>query len=159
MTTNDSTGHPANTTRQLRREAITAITDRGRLAENAFQAVVDAVNDGWLLHDAGAGAACGSGSGKASLACVAGGGFCCGSAAFALVANRQESGDPSVQQYPPLKERGGEFFVRASARVMDEAGLDRLEQSLRAPGLLVDRPDHRRGLLEVGRQREADPDR
>lgn len=47
------------------------------------------------------------------------------SAAFALVAYRQETGDASVQQYPPLKERGSEYFVRASARVMDEAGLDR----------------------------------
>src|SRR5690606_35901238 len=47
------------------------------------------------------------------------------SAAFALVAFRQETHDPSVQQYPPLKERGSEYFVRASARVMDEAGLDR----------------------------------
>ena len=47
------------------------------------------------------------------------------SAAFALVAHRQETGDASVRQYPPLKERGSEYFVRASARVMDEAGLDR----------------------------------
>ncbi len=47
------------------------------------------------------------------------------SAAFALVAHRQGTGDASAQQYPPLKERGGEYFVRASARVMDEAGLDR----------------------------------
>ena len=47
------------------------------------------------------------------------------SAAFALVAYRQDTGDALVQQYPPLKERGSEFFVRASARVMDEAKLDR----------------------------------
>jgi hypothetical protein len=47
------------------------------------------------------------------------------SAAFALVANRQEAGDAAAQQYPPLKQRGGEYFVRASAKVMDEAGLDR----------------------------------
>ena len=47
------------------------------------------------------------------------------SAAFALVAYRQGAGDAEAAQYPPLKERGGEFFVRASARVMDEAGLDR----------------------------------
>ena len=47
------------------------------------------------------------------------------SAAFALVAYRQEAGDAEAAQYPPLKERGGEFFVRASARVMEEAGLDR----------------------------------
>ena len=47
------------------------------------------------------------------------------SAAFALVAYRQGTGDAEAAQYPPLKERGSEFFVRASARVMDEAGLDR----------------------------------
>ena len=47
------------------------------------------------------------------------------SAAFALVAYRQGTGDAEAGRYPPLKERGSEFFVRASARVMDEAGLDR----------------------------------
>lgn len=47
------------------------------------------------------------------------------SAAFAIVANRQAAGDAAAQAYPPLKERGSEFFVRSSARVMDEAGLDR----------------------------------
>jgi hypothetical protein len=47
------------------------------------------------------------------------------SAAFALVAYRQDTGDASAQQYPPLKQRGSEFFVRASAQVMDEAKLDR----------------------------------
>ena len=47
------------------------------------------------------------------------------SAAFALIAYRQDSGDASAQEYPPLKQRGSEFFVRASARVMDEAKLDR----------------------------------
>jgi hypothetical protein len=48
------------------------------------------------------------------------------SAAFALIAYRQDTGDASAQQYPPLKQRGSEFFVRASARVMDEAKLDRV---------------------------------
>ena len=47
------------------------------------------------------------------------------SAAFALVAYRQDTGDAEAARYPPLKERGSEFFVRASARVMDEAKLDR----------------------------------
>lgn len=56
------------------------------------------------------------------------------SAAFALIAYRQEAGHAEVQQYPPLKERGSEFFVRASARVMEEAGLDRaaISQALEA---------------------------
>ena len=60
------------------------------------------------------------------------------SAAFALVAYRQGTGDAEAQQYPPLRQRGGEFFVRASVRVMDEAGLDRaaisaaLEEEARA---------------------------
>lgn len=47
------------------------------------------------------------------------------SAAFAIVARRQAAGEPAALAYPPLKERGAEFFVRSSARVMDEAGLDR----------------------------------
>jgi hypothetical protein len=47
------------------------------------------------------------------------------SAAFALMAHRQSTGDAAAQAYPPLQQRGQEFFVRASARVIDEAGLDR----------------------------------
>jgi len=47
------------------------------------------------------------------------------SAAFALIANRQAAGDADALQYPPLEERGREFFVRSSAKVMDEAKLDR----------------------------------
>lgn len=47
------------------------------------------------------------------------------SAAFAIVANGQQSGSPEALRYPDLAERGREFFVRASAQVMDEAGLDR----------------------------------
>ena len=47
------------------------------------------------------------------------------SAAFALVANRQAAGDVRALAFPPLAERGREFFVRASAKVMDEAKLDR----------------------------------
>ena len=62
------------------------------------------------------------------------------SAAFALVANRQEAGDREALAYPPLKQRGSEFFVRASAKVMDEARLDRngIAEALRlsAQGLL-----------------------
>ena len=56
------------------------------------------------------------------------------SAAFALVAWRQETGDAAAAEYPPLKERGSEYFVRASAKVMDEAGLDRnaIDEALRA---------------------------
>ena len=47
------------------------------------------------------------------------------SAAFALIAERQRLGDEAALQYPPLGERGREFFVRASARVMDQSELDR----------------------------------
>lgn len=68
------------------------------------------------------------------------------SAAFALVANRQAAGDPEMNRYPSLRERGAEFFVRASARVMEQAGLDRTAisaaltaeaRSLAAPGELA----------------------
>lgn len=49
------------------------------------------------------------------------------SAAFALVANGQENGNAAALRYPDLLQRGREFFVRASAQVMDEAGLDRAQ--------------------------------
>ena len=49
------------------------------------------------------------------------------SAAFALVANRQAAGDAEALRFPPLGVRGKEYFARASARVMDEAHLDRAE--------------------------------
>lgn len=56
------------------------------------------------------------------------------SAAFALVASGQENGDAEAQTFPPLEKRGRDFFIRANARVMEEAGLDRagIEQALRA---------------------------
>ena len=47
------------------------------------------------------------------------------SAAFALIAERQRLGEAAALEYPPLAERGREFFVQASARVMDESELDR----------------------------------
>jgi hypothetical protein len=47
------------------------------------------------------------------------------SAAFALIANRQSAGEAEALAFPPIAARGREYFVRASARVMDEALLDR----------------------------------
>ena len=47
------------------------------------------------------------------------------SAAFALVAHGQAGGDAAALAWPALGARGREFFVRASARLIDEAGLDR----------------------------------
>lgn len=49
------------------------------------------------------------------------------SAAFAIVANGQANGQADALEYPDLGETGREFFVRASAQVMDEAGLDRMQ--------------------------------
>ncbi|WP_240956918.1 hypothetical protein [Pseudopontixanthobacter vadosimaris] len=45
-------------------------------------------------------------------------------AAFAITANLQQQGKAAAD-YPPLAERGREFFVRSAARVMDDTGLDR----------------------------------
>lgn len=45
------------------------------------------------------------------------------SAAFALVADRQQRGEDWAAQYPPMGEAGQDFFVAAIARVMEEAGL------------------------------------
>ena len=47
------------------------------------------------------------------------------SAAFAMGAERQASGTAPAADWPPLAARGESFFLRAVARVMDEAGLDR----------------------------------
>ena len=47
------------------------------------------------------------------------------SAAFAIVAERQAKGDPAALLYPPLAQRGREYFVRSAASVMDSAQLDR----------------------------------
>ena len=47
------------------------------------------------------------------------------SAAFALVANRQQAGEQEALAFPALDERGREYFVRAMASLMDSAGLDR----------------------------------
>lgn len=49
------------------------------------------------------------------------------SAAFALVAFAQASGNETGARYPDMTQSGREFFVRASAQVMDEAGLDRMQ--------------------------------
>lgn len=47
------------------------------------------------------------------------------SAAFALVAGDQARGVRPATAYPPLATRGREFFVRASAQLMDELHLTR----------------------------------
>jgi hypothetical protein len=46
------------------------------------------------------------------------------SAAFALTANRQASGEEWALAHPPLAERGREFFVVATAQLADETGVD-----------------------------------
>lgn len=46
------------------------------------------------------------------------------SAAFALTANRQESGEAWALDYPPLAERGRDFFMVATAQLADETGFD-----------------------------------
>ena len=53
------------------------------------------------------------------------------SAAFAIVAGDQARGDPTASAYPPLRERGREYFVRASAQLMDELGLTREQLAAR----------------------------
>lgn len=61
------------------------------------------------------------------------------SVAFAMTAYAQDHGDVRAQQYPPLGESGQEFFVRSSAQVMDDAGLD-IEQMA---------ADHEREALDL----------
>jgi len=55
------------------------------------------------------------------------------SAVFAIVAGEQQRGLASALAYPALGERGREYFVRASVRLMDDLKLTReqVEASLR----------------------------
>lgn len=46
-------------------------------------------------------------------------------AAFAIIADGQMRGNEVAQAYPPVERRGKEFFVRISARLMDETGMTR----------------------------------
>ena len=46
-------------------------------------------------------------------------------AAFALTAEAQGRGDAAAGTLPPMAGRGREYFVRVSARLIDELGLDR----------------------------------
>lgn len=46
-------------------------------------------------------------------------------ALFSLVAADQARGAPGASEWPPLAQRGREFFVRVSARAMDAGKLDR----------------------------------
>ncbi|WP_271439426.1 hypothetical protein [Pontixanthobacter luteolus] len=46
-------------------------------------------------------------------------------AAFAIVADGQSRGNAEASNWPALGERGREFFVRVSAQMMDEVGLER----------------------------------
>lgn len=71
------------------------------------------------------------------------------SAAFAIVAGEQHRGAPAAAAYPPLGERGREYFVRASARLMDELGLSREQVEAGLRGEV-------RGLQESARD-AADP--
>ena len=72
------------------------------------------------------------------------------SAAFALVSFGQDNGNAEAMQYPTMEKRGREFFVRASARVMDEAGLDRsqIEAALSAEA---------QDLVDTGKLEEVMP--
>ncbi len=46
-------------------------------------------------------------------------------AAFAIVADAQARGRADAQAYPPLADRGQEFFVRMAAQLMDDRDLSR----------------------------------
>jgi hypothetical protein len=47
------------------------------------------------------------------------------SAAFGIIAGEQARGVASAKAYPPLGERGREFFVRAAAGMMNDLALTR----------------------------------
>ena len=55
-------------------------------------------------------------------------------AAIAVTARLQEAGVEEAKNYPPLGERGREFFVRTVAKLIDDTGLTREVLSDRLAG-------------------------
>jgi hypothetical protein len=45
--------------------------------------------------------------------------------AFALAARKQAEGDPAAARWPALGERGREYFVRVTAKLIEETGAGR----------------------------------
>lgn len=52
-------------------------------------------------------------------------------ALFGIVAGEQARGQADAQRFPPLAQRGREFFVRTGAELMDAEGLDRAAMQAR----------------------------
>lgn len=50
-------------------------------------------------------------------------------ATFAIVTWAQERGDPTASGYPPLGDRGREYFVRVTAKLMEEKSMSREDVS------------------------------
>lgn len=71
------------------------------------------------------------------------------SAVFGLIAYDQQRAAPGAGDYPPLVVRGREFFVRTTARLMDETGASR--EAVQA--LLKQRVDE----LQMGSMKSKDP--
>jgi hypothetical protein len=71
------------------------------------------------------------------------------SAVFAIVAGEQQRKVPAAAVYPPLGERGREYFARTGARLMDDLKISReqAEASIRS------------AAEEVQREARAAPDR
>jgi hypothetical protein len=63
------------------------------------------------------------------------------SAVFAIVAGEQQRGVPAAAVYPPLGERGREYFARTGARLMDDLKISRAqaEASIRSEAGAVQR--------------------
>lgn len=60
------------------------------------------------------------------------------SAVFATVAADQARGLPYAAVYPPLGQRGREFFVRSTAKLMDDTGATRAQVTALAQRSLAD---------------------
>ena len=60
------------------------------------------------------------------------------SAVFAMVAADQARGLPYAAVYPPLGQRGREFFVRSTAKLMDDTGATRAQVTAMAQRSLAD---------------------
>jgi len=70
-------------------------------------------------------------------------------AAFAIIARKQAQGDAEALSFPPLGERGRDYFVRAGAELMESAKLTReaYEALIGQEALVLARPEKLRAAM------------
>ncbi|MXO65172.1 hypothetical protein [Altericroceibacterium endophyticum] len=73
------------------------------------------------------------------------------SVVFAMIAGGQENGVEEALAYPPMEERGKEYFVRALAQVMQDTGMSRQQifDAIKMETKAIAQSDNRDTIIDV----------